>query len=192
MDGHARPGRRHDDHSRHPPSDVYQTKSLCFQDDSDYDDATQPDYADDDDAWGNQGFWFYNLQTSYFEPLFIRIRVYPLCANEGSFALGQQYDVIDANPLEVEPTLQQVSVSPICSLRLRAEGGDVVLSWNETVGAAAYRIYATGQCGAPRLTWEVAADVISSNYRDEGAAAAVGERCYSVEGVTAEGDESEW
>lgn len=176
-----------------PPSDVYQTKSLYFQDDSDYDDATQPDYADDDDAaWGNHGFWFYNLQTSYFEPLFIRIRVYPLCANEGSFALGQQYDVIDANPLEVEPTLQQVSVSPIRSLRLCAEGEDVVLSWDETVGAAAYRIYATGQCGAPRSTWEVAADVISSNYRDEGATAAVGDRCYSVVGVTAEGDESEW
>jgi hypothetical protein len=176
-----------------PPSPYFTSKGMYFRDDESFDDAPRPGYSDEDDAaWGNHGFWIFDLKTSYDDVIDVRMSLFPLCAGEGSVPLGEEYDEIDDHPFEIEPEPQHVTVAPIRTLSTRADSGDVVLEWEPALGAIGYRVYAAERCDTGDPPWEPVGETGTTVYRDAGAAQLPGNRCYSVVGVGSDGNEGEW
>jgi hypothetical protein len=168
-----------------PPSSLYESIEAYLRDDVDYNDApTTPPYFDEDDAaWGNHGFNMIGITTSDVDPVTWTLRLAPLCSDEGDADLGDEYQALTDNPLQIQALAQQTGVQ-IRSLILERDRQDVLLDWPPTAGATSYRIFRSSSPDLPRESWPLLDEVTSTDYRDQGAIG-LGDFYYSVEPVTA-------
>ncbi len=178
-----------------PASPLYGSKELYYRDDADFDDklATNPNYPDDDDsAFGNHGATIRNVQESNITPIRITWHALPLCSGEGDAQLGEHLDLRRLHPLTLQAAAQSVGSSPVRSLKLESQSGDVLLRWQASPSTSSYRVYTTGNPADPQGAWTLLGSTEQLNFRGEGHATPGPNRFYSVVPVSAGGQEGPW
>jgi hypothetical protein len=177
-------------------SPLYDERLGYYRDDADYDDTIpeNPGYGDEDDSlYGAVGSKLVTIGDSNTQAIPLEFRVYPLCEDEGSAAVGDTIDAFEDYPLEADATPQWIDLGPIRSLDVAQEGADVVLSWDPLSGAdQGYRVYGSDDPSLAQGAWSTLGEPGGPTFRDEGAASSTNARFYSVVGIGEEGEEGPW
>jgi hypothetical protein len=177
-----------------PASTLVGSSRIYYRDDSTYNDkvATASSYGDDDDsAYGDVGIEILSTSDSTITPIVMRFKGYPLCANEGSAAIGNAVQQLAAAPLAVAATERARPISPVRSLAASASGSDVVLTWQAVAGADTYRVYQSAAADADHSAWTMLISTSALTYTVGGGAPGAMLRCWSVVPVAA-GTEGGW
>ena len=175
-----------------PPSPKYASKNFFYEDDLDYDDADGGEYPDEDDAaFGDQGVELRNLTGTLFDvdAIYLSLRYYPLCTDEGDAALGDAFQEMKDQPLRSFVFLQRQALGPVNTLRVTKSGNEVVFSWQSVAGATSYRLYHALSPDAPHASWEFLGETSDTAFEQEISSLPSG--YYSVVGASADG-EGEW
>jgi hypothetical protein len=177
-----------------PATPLVAQRLTYYRDDRNFDDRIEenPGYADDDDAaYGATGVQLSGVGDSQIAPILLQFRLYPLCANDGSAALGDTLTEILSSPLQVQSVARFASISPIRSLAVSRAGADVRLGWSAVTGAQSYRVFASPDPALPPAAWTLLGTTPAPPFTDGGAAALPGARCYSVVAVI-DGEQGGW
>ncbi len=177
-----------------PASPRVTQRALYYKDDKNFNDEIEenPNYDDDDDAaYGATGVEIAGLADSQVDPILLQLRVYPLCANDGSPALGDAITEIISTPLQIESTPRRAGISPIRTLRAVRVGADVRLNWEPTPNADSYRVFTAPDPTLPQGAWTLLASPTAPPYTDAGAGTPQEPRYYSVVAVV-DGQQGAW
>lgn len=174
-----------------PPSPFVIATNLYYRDDLTYNDQppTVPVYGDEDNsAYGNQGLSLSGLIGTETDTIPLRLRFYPLCADEGDAAMGEALREIYDVPVQITTELQTGTTSAVRSLQVTRDFADVVLTWQAVAGATGYRIFVSDEPDLPKDDWTHVGDVTGTTYRDVAGALDPQHSFYSVVPLTASGE----
>jgi hypothetical protein len=176
----------------YPPPDRYEALEAIYQDDAAFDDAIpeNPFYGDDDDAvYGSHGFRVLGTDDSNFDPIPIRMRFWPLCANQGDPATGDAHLQLVEEPIDPSATPQWQALGAIRTLTVTKAGEDAELSWNPIAGQVdGYRVYRARRAGSPHSTWNQIHEGGATSFTDEDAMGGDNVFFYSVVAFNGEGE----
>ncbi|UCF68338.1 MAG: hypothetical protein JSV80_03310, partial [Acidobacteriota bacterium] len=178
-----------------PESPLFDEARFFYTDDASFDDAppTNPNYGDEDDAaYGDHGLWAVDVNGSNVDPIPLSIRVYPVCIDEGSATLGDALQELAQNPIEVDPTMQDISQNAVRSLNAERDEDDVVLSWDSVALADFYRVYVSAWADLAPESWQVLGEPVEPTFCDAEAALAAEACFYNVVIVGPDGSEGGW
>lgn len=175
-----------------PPSPFVGDVFRYTRDDAEFDDATvfPGGYPDEDDsAIGNHGLHMDGIVATEIDVVPFMIRGYPLCGGVGDAQDGAGFHALWSQPPTVEISMLVGTIEPVRDLQVSRADVDVVLDWDDVLGAAGYRVYVAHDPALPVEQWTLAFEGTASTFVDPDVMLDPVPRFYRVAVLDGEGGE---